>query len=146
MSDKDVDSIPLDTIDFERWGRLIKTWATGTSYFEDINPQLSIDRLPIPLTREQFDRQCRLAQTGVVVPESIRGLTIIQHSWDQLLIRLPPKERIEEFERIMNSEGTGPYNFFPAFYERFRQRDLSVDEKLTVQACRIGDYTISICG
>jgi hypothetical protein len=147
MSDKVViESIDINLVDFERWGRLIKTWATGKSYFEDIEPKLTIDQLPVPRTREEFEHQCRLAQTGLHVPSSMRGFTIIQHTWDQLFVSLPPKERIEEFERRMRGEGPSEYRFFPSFYGKFLGSVLEADEKLNVQACRIGDYSISFCG
>src|SRR5688572_11393105 len=104
MTDVPQGSFDISLIDFERWGRLIKTWATGKSYFEDIEPRLTIDQLPVPRTREEFERQCRLAQTGLQVPSSMKGFTIIQHSWDQLFISLPPKQRIEAFELAMRDE------------------------------------------
>jgi hypothetical protein len=149
MADEVVESIDTSLVDFERWGRLIMTWSTGRSYLEKLDPKLTVDQLPVPRTREEFEKQCERAGTGLEVPSSMKGLTIIRHSWDQLFISLPPKERIEEFERLIDGQGQNPspYPFFPAFYRRYVGVPLDgSEEKKKVQAMRIGDYSISFCG
>jgi hypothetical protein len=136
-----MDPITIDS--YLRWGKLIKTWATGRSYFENENPSISIDRLPVPRSLEELKVQCSLVRAGVAIPPGIVGLAVVQYSADTLVIRLPPKERVEAMERSLAASGRYP---FPGYYTDFMGRDLTAVEKLDAHACRIGDYTISYCG
>jgi hypothetical protein len=134
---------PITVDSYLRWGKLIKTWATGRSYFEDDTPPITIDRLPVPRSLAELKAQCALVRAGVVIPPAIVGLAVVQYSADTLVIRLPPKDRIEAMEQALAGSGKYP---FPAFYADFMRRDLAPAEKLDAHACRIGDYTISFCG
>jgi hypothetical protein len=135
---------PITVNSYLRWGKLIKTWATGRSYFEDDTPPISIDRLPVPRSLDELKAQCQLVRAGVVIPPGIVGLAVVQYSADTLVIRLPPKERIEAMEQALGG-GSGKYPF-PSLYADFMGRDLTPAEKFDAHACRIGDYTISLCG
>jgi hypothetical protein len=135
---------PITVENYMRWGKLIKTWATGRSYFVDDSPSITIDQLPIPRTIEELKAQIALVGAGVVVPPDVTGLAVIQYSPDTLVIRLPPKERVEAKEAELGSEA-GVYPF-PDFYRPSIGQTLSVEQKLNLHACRIGDYTISLCG
>lgn len=136
---------PISTTNHEQWGKLIKTWATGQSFFMDDAPPIPIEQLPIPRTLKEFEDQCALVGAGVTVPAGIVGLTVIQHSADTLFIRLPPKSLVLRKHAELGTSGQGKYPF-PSFYARFVGIDLDAQQRLTVHASRIGDYTISVCG
>ena len=128
------------------WGKLVKTWATGVSYFDRNVPPITIHQLPIPHSIEELKAQMRLVGAGPLVPpDNVVGLAIVQYTADTMVVRLPPKARIEERETILRQPGSSPYDF-PSFYSQFGNRPLTVDERLDVHACRIGDYTMSMCG
>jgi hypothetical protein len=122
----------------ERWGNLVKTWATGKSYFADI----AIEDLPIPRSIEEVRRQLRrVGAADLVIPASITGLTIIQHSTSTMTIKLPPKEFIEAKEAQLSSD-PGSYPL-PAFYQDILAGKF---EPLQAHAWRTGEYTIQMCG
>jgi hypothetical protein len=130
--------------DYERWGKLIKTWATGQSYFKDDPRPIPIEDLPVPRNLAEFVDQCNKVGVGLTIPDGVKGLTVIQHTADTLFIRLPPKNLLLTKEAAL-SQATGTYPF-PAFYERNFGVPLTPEAKLVVHAQRVGDYTISVCG
>jgi hypothetical protein len=126
------------------WGKLIKTWATGKSYFENDSPPIAVDKLPIPHSIEELRAQMVLVGAGALLPpDNVVGLAIVQYTPDTMVVRLPPKARIEAMEKTL--EQPGAYDF-PTFYADFINRPLERDERFAVHACRIGDYTMSMCG
>jgi|SRR5215510_12198724 len=125
---------------YVRWGKLIKTWATGTSsYFKEDSPPITIDQLPIPRSVDELKQQAALVGAGLAIPINMVGLAVIQYSADTVVIRLPPAERIKA------KEAEGSY-WLPDFYRQIIGTELSIAQKLDVHAARIGDYTISMCG
>jgi hypothetical protein len=152
------DQIPIpdySLVDFERWGRLIMTWATGESYFLEphappgFRPKLSADDLPRPQPgdRAEFERQCKLAQTGFIIPAGRNGFQLNPAPlWDQFYVDLPPKSRITQFQDLLKAEDPSLYRFVPSFYSRYVGKILQPNEKCAFQACRIGDYSINFCG
>jgi hypothetical protein len=126
------------------WGKLVKTWATGKSYFEDDSPPIGLDKLPIPHSIEELRAQMVLVGAEALLPPPhVVGLAIVQYTPDTMVVRLPPKARIEAKEKTL--EQPGAYDF-PSFYADFINRPLERDERFAVHACRIGDYTMSMCG
>ena len=130
---------------FLNWGKLVKTWATGKSYFENDFPPITIDKLPIPRTLDELKAQTLLVGAGVTIPANVVGLAIVQYTPDTMVIRLPPKARIEATEKNLSEPGLIEYDL-PDFYADFINRPLDVKERLEMHACRIGDYTMSMCG
>lgn len=128
-----------------QWGKLVKTWATGKSYFLNDNPPIPVERLPIPRSLEELKTQASLvrADLKIVPPDGVNGLTVVQYSADTLVIRLPPKERIEAMEEELRGSERYPFRDYIA---NFLGRDLTPAERLDAHACRVGDYTISFCG
>jgi hypothetical protein len=122
----------------ERWGKLVKTWATGESYFADV----AVEKLPIPRSIDELKRQLRLVGAAdLVIPASITGLTIIQHSTSTMVVKLPPKELIKAKEaQLSNDPGSYP---LPAFYQDILAGKF---EALQAHAWRTGEYTIQMCG
>ncbi|MFZ0853219.1 MAG: hypothetical protein WAO08_28980 [Hyphomicrobiaceae bacterium] len=135
----------IDVESFLNWGKLVKTWATGKSYFQNDSPPITIDKLPIPRTLDELKAQTLLVGAGVTIPANVVGLAIVQYTPYTLVIRLPPKARIEAMEKSLSEPGTTPYDL-PDFYADFINRPLDVKERLEMHACRIGDYTMSMCG
>lgn len=129
----------VEITNFERWGKLVKTWSTGTNHLGDGNDY------PVPISLDQLKEQLARAQVGATIPDRIKAVQFVQANGETLLIRLPPKEGVEDSERQL--QGGGSY-VLPPFYKRvFGGADPNVAEgdKLKFHAERIGDYTISNC-
>jgi len=130
----------LQVSNHERWGKLVKTWATGTNYLEDDNTY------PIPETVDEFKEQLAKAQVFATVPVRFKHIKFVSQEQDTITVKLPPKVMIEDSEALLNQAGsTYP---LPPFYKRlFNGIDPVIPEqdKFKVHAERIGDYTLSLC-
>ncbi|MGL6060179.1 MAG: hypothetical protein ACRC1G_05745 [Bradyrhizobium sp.] len=130
----------LQVSNHERWGNLVKTWATGVNYLGDENSY------PVPKTMAEFKEQLSKAQVFATVPERFTKIEFVSSEQDTILVRLPPKAMIDDSESMLNKPGaTYP---LPPFYKRlFNGMDpvIPESEKFKVHAERIGDYTISYC-
>jgi hypothetical protein len=130
----------LQVTNHERWGNLVKTWATGVNYLGDENTY------PVPTSMEEFKEQLAKAQVFATVPERFKNIKFVSSEQDTIVVKLPPKAMIEDSESLLNQPGsTYP---LPPFYKRlFNGLDpvIPEEEKFRVHAERIGDYTISIC-
>ena len=114
----------------ERWGKLVKTWATGTNYLDDDNAY------PIPETVDEFKEQLAKAQVFATVPERFKHIKFVEQEQDTITVKLPPKVMIEDSEALLNQPGaTYP---LPPFYKRlFNGIDPVIPESRQVQgACR----------
>ncbi len=116
----------LQVTNHERWGKLVKTWATGNNYLDD-------------------DKRAK-AQVFATVPDRFTQIKFVSSDQETILVRLPPKVMIADSEALLNEPGaTYP---LPPFYKRlFNGIDpvIPEEEKFRVHAERIGDYTISVC-
>ena len=130
----------LQVTNHERWGNLVKTWATGVNYLGDENSY------PVPKTMDEFKEQLAKAQVFATVPERFKNIKFVSSDQDTIVVKLPPKAMIEDSESLLNQPGaTYP---LPPFYKRlFNGLDpvIPEEERLRVHAARIGDYTISLC-
>lgn len=125
----------LKIADMEKWGNLVKSWATGAK--------------PKPATLQEFKDQCAAAGVGATVPSYVTEFELVQTpALNKLLLRLPPKELVEDSEKLLKD---APYAL-PDFYDDLFGADngpthMPNDEagKLRVHAQRIGDYTMSNC-
>jgi hypothetical protein len=124
---------------FEKWGKLIKTWATGTDYLHDGN------FYPVPKTRTEFREQMNDSGAGDI-PDEILSIQFMQMNKETLLVVLPRREDIENVEQEI---ARGPY-MLPAFYVEACRTPLNVTDtleaKMKFSAERLGEYTISCCG
>src|SRR6202163_2656833 len=94
----------------ERWGQLVKTWATGKNYLEDEN------EYPIPQSVDEFKEQLAKAQVFMTVPERFKHIKFVSQEQDTIVVRLPPKVMIADSEALLNEPGaTYP---LPPFYKR----------------------------
>jgi len=123
-----------------KWGKLVKTWATGKNYLGDGKTY------PRPTTLDEFKQQCVDAQLGITIPAQITSIVIAQASKEVMFIKLPPKEMIEDSETMLAGAGSYP---LPSFYKDVFGTDPvignTLDEKLRFHALRVGDYTIGLC-
>ena len=124
----------------ERWGKLVKTWATGRNYLEDGNSY------PKPANLEEFKEQLARAQVGATIPAHIKSFAFAEAELDTLLVRLPRKEMIEDSEARLTEPGA-TYPLAP-FYKRVfggKDPDIAKSDILKFHAERMGEYTINNC-
>ena len=73
------------TANYLNWGKLIKTWATGKSYFESDTPSIGIEQLPIPHSIEELRAQMVLVGAEALLPPpNVVGLAIVQYTPDTM--------------------------------------------------------------
>ena len=127
----------------EKWGRLVKSWATGKN---QIDPDQ--DPIPVPVTLDELRDTCALYDIVLTIPARVTNEMIDWHvaTVDSLSIRLPPKQLVEEFEEALRD---GDEYFLQEFYSiAFSGAPLSLptpDDRSTFQANRIGDYSVGMC-
>ena len=140
---------------WELWGRLIKTWATGKNCFEG-TPH---EQEPVPARPQnlsELDQQCRKFGVGIHIPERVKGVQFIQANQETLLVRLPDAEMVRDSEDAIKADPNSypiPTFYGPTFMagtngEPFYSEGLKInaDNCMVFHACRIGDYTIAQCG
>jgi hypothetical protein len=136
-----IDPVVIRDEDIEKWGLLIKTWATG------VNKLGNGGAYPIPQSVQELkDQMTAAGMTGFVIPPRIGAVQFSQYNLQVLYIRLPPKAAIEENEQKLN--GGAPYvlrSFYKRIYDQGGPGNIPQNEKLKVHAERIGDYTMSAC-
>lgn len=120
-----------------QWGKLIKSWATGRSYFGAGTPVP-----PMPRTIEELKAQCAAANINIEIPPHVTGLAILQYSPETLSIRLPPKALVDESEALLKTQDYG----LPQFYQDFfKHKPKTEQERLDFHACRLGEYSVNSC-
>lgn len=124
------------------WGKLVKSWATGTNYIKSDRPAP-----PIPRTLDELKAQATDIGLQITFPDGMVGLAIVQYSGQTAVIKLPPKSMVEETEAEFEAaDASYP---MPRFYEDFFHNPLpkmSKAELFDLHAARIGDYSIRNCG
>jgi hypothetical protein len=112
------------------WGTLVKSWAKGLK--------------PIPTSLTDLVNQCTAANVGLTMPPYVTKLVVVQEPKTTFVLRLAPKEMIEEAENFLNAGGD---YLIPTFYNRRYGTPLQIAqaEKLNFHAERSGDYTIGLC-
>jgi hypothetical protein len=137
-----IDPLVIRDEDIEKWGLLVKSWATGVNKLEDGGAY------PIPQSLQELkDQMTAAGMTGFVIPPRIKAVQFSQYNLEVLYIRLPPKVLIEENEQKLRDGA--PY-VLRSFYKRIYvdqggPANIPQNEKLKVHAERIGDYTMSAC-
>ena len=125
------------------WGTLVKSWATGRSYFGEGQPGP-----PIPKTLQDLKDRCADVGITVSIPAIHKGLVVIESSEEVFMIKLPSKTLVEATEHELAVEGYPVPNLYNDFYARFGVPLIIPDlpSKLDFHAARIGDYSIRMCG
>jgi hypothetical protein len=122
-----------------KWGKLVKSWATGGNYLDRPVP-------PIPTTITDLKRACEQIGLEIEIPEAVTSLVVVQQSENTKVLVLPPKALVEAMETEL-AQPNASYPI-PLFYNKFYGTTLNVpaDKVLEFHADRIGDYTIGQCG
>ena len=123
-----------------KWGKLIKSFATGRNYLVEGGAPL-----PIPRTLEELKQLCQDVGLVIKMPDYHKGLVVIQSSEEVFSIRLPPKTMVDEMEAFLKQGGN--YTV-PHFYDAFYAKQLvlaDAEKKLDFHAARIGDYSVRMC-
>jgi hypothetical protein len=124
------------------WGKLVRSWATGVNHVVPGQPAPQP-----PETLDQLKEQCRKAGIGITIPSFITGLQLVRMPKDMLMLRLPAKELVEGIEADLKQPGAK--YVIPQYYDDAYGMSLNVpnpDERVKLQTCRIGEYSISYCG
>lgn len=131
----------MDVLDYVKWGNLIKKWCNDptTAPWKDT-------LTPSPYGEGDMQKlkdQCLAAGVGLVVPDDIKKVMIVVQADDTFILRLPPRERIQESEAALRQGGLYP---IPRFYDDAYGLVLKVpaDQMLDFHAERIGDYVIRL--
>jgi len=158
--------ITIGRDDYAKWGKLVKTWATGRNYVDhamsEENPvptqKEMPPKFPRPTSFEDFVNQCRLAGVGLVFDDGSNtpvqpgdgvGLIVAQGDCDVFVLRLPPLEILLEYEARFIA---GPYplpKFYLDLYDGTPPANDALDtkvEKMMFHAQRVGEYTLNTCG
>jgi hypothetical protein len=113
------------------WGKLVKQWIKG-----------EVER---PRTIDDLVAQCVDKGITPIVPSYIKGLVFVQNDKHVLTIRLPPKEIVDAGEQDFRENPNANYPL-PRFYnDFFRDPPPRGEEKLNLQAARIGEYVVNSC-
>lgn len=124
-----------------KWGKLIKSFATGRNYL------VAGERpIPVPRTLDELKQLCTDVGLVITMPDYHKGLVVIQMSEEIFSIRLPPKTMVDEMETFLQ-EADSSYTV-PDFYDDFYEKTLvlqSTEKKLDFHAARIGDYSVRMC-
>jgi hypothetical protein len=123
------------------WGKLVRSWATGVNHVVPGQPAPKA-----PETLDELKAQCRDAGIGISIPGFITGLEVVRMPKDKLMLRLPSKELVEKVEGDLKASGA-KYPI-PQYYDDAYGIALNVPspgERVKLQTCRIGDYSISMC-
>jgi hypothetical protein len=144
--------------EYDRWGALIKTWATGKDYITPAiagqyptHGQLQDAKAPfnaLPNSVESF--KAVLAKAGITIdnPDRLSTISFIKLESDgSLVVRLPTVEMIKGAEAALLANP--PYGL-PGFYSAMFKDNPAEKPKdpqgmMMDHASRIGDYTLSVC-
>jgi hypothetical protein len=124
----------------ERFGKLVKTWATGRNYLNDGH------NYELPKTMDEFKQQNSEAQTGAHIPDWATKVKFVSCEEDTILIRIPPERIIREAEERLTAPG-GSYPLPDIYKQIFGGSDpvIAKEKILDFHAGRIGDYTSAFC-
>jgi hypothetical protein len=147
----------FEITDFEKWGKLVRSWATGKNRLEDGKPD---NAYPIPTGLVQFTQQCVAAGVGATIPGYVTDVQFVQAgrpgpqtinapTIGTMVFRLPPKELVEDSENQLLG-GSASYTI-PKFYNRIFGKPggptapTTASEIMKLHAERIGEYTMNVC-
>lgn len=132
----------LIVVNEDLWGEIVKAWAKGEETLHSVDRPVP----PIPTTPEELRQLWADFKIGPVPDGRITRVEHVQPDENTLLIRIPAKKLVEEFENELLAPG-GVYGI-PEFYNEFWHSVLAVpdtDQRIRLQKLRIGDYSIGMC-
>ncbi|HET6185119.1 MAG TPA: hypothetical protein VFA03_16200 [Acetobacteraceae bacterium] len=130
--------------DWDRWGRLVMTWATGVNHLADGQTYRP------PHSLSDLRRQAELAGCQLTIPAKIKKLHVIQENDDTLVLTLPPKSMVDAYTTYLTELGSqagGAVYPLPPFYGNSwgASYKMTTAQLLAMQAARVGEYTINNC-
>ncbi|WP_043337228.1 hypothetical protein [Belnapia moabensis] len=132
--------VDMTPINYENWGKLIKSWATGDDYVRNGH------QYPVPKTLDEVKRQLAAANTGLTLPARIQKLQVVVGRSDTLLLRLPPPDLVKASEKRLATEDYALPAFYNEHYDGASPTPLPDKEaRMKFHAQRIGDYSIANC-
>lgn len=132
--------VNMAPMNYENWGKLMKTWSTGENYLGDGRDY------PRPKTLEQVKEQLAQAQTGLVLPDRVIHLEVVIGRSDTLLLRIPPADLVRATEERLKSQDYPVPSFYGDVYGGQAPTPLpDLPARLRFHAQRIGDYSIAHC-
>ncbi|MBL6078612.1 hypothetical protein JMJ56_11390 [Belnapia sp. T18] len=131
--------VNMTPINYENWGKLIKTWATGNDYVGNGH------EYPVPETLDEVKRQLAAANTGLTLPARIQKLQVVVGRSDTLLLRLPPPDLVEASEKRLAKKDYALPGFYNDHFGCVAPALPDKDARMKFHAQRIGDYSIANC-
>jgi hypothetical protein len=121
------------TQNWELWGKLVEGWIRGI--------------VPLPKDVNSLVSQGKERNISNFSVPGAQDRNVVFSWYNEKVVSfwLPTEEMLTDGrERIK----PGPYPL-PAFYDEFyegKRRDLTAEKDTFLAACRVGEYTINICG
>ena len=135
-----IEPVNMVPVNYENWGRLMKTWATGEDYVKNGH------EFPVPQTLDEVRWQLAAAQTGLELPARIQCLQVVVGRSDTLLLRLPPPDLVKGSEARLAAEDYALPAFYNEHYDGQAPTPLADKAaRMRFHAQRIGDYSIANC-
>jgi hypothetical protein len=138
----------------EAWGKLVMSWTTQKDFVNGNGtaayPQPAGTATNVPatlLTLDQFEQAVSGSGARVVMPPGVTEVVFVQDSATRRYIRLPDAAMVLAARAQL--QGTATYEL-PLFYTQpplncADPSTFTVDQRLTLQAERVGDYSIGSC-
>lgn len=139
-----------DIIRYEAIGNLVKSWVLGEDRLEIpgktwTKPQSTTDKAEIDALRQQF----KDAGTNFQIPDTVTEVKVAQQSSTCFVLKLPDPNAIRAQEARFGHPVPVPdpasYPMPPFYLPAVTSPPTSIEEKLSLDAKRIGDYTITNC-
>jgi hypothetical protein len=124
--------------EWEVWGKLVKSWATGDNRVNPNEPPI-----PVPRTvQEMKDQMFAAGMKDFHIPARIKQVQFVPYAYDVLVIKLAPKQMIVDGENYVTTAIKYP---LPDFYDDHYQKPLPPTDNRRLHDQRVGDYTIRAC-
>jgi hypothetical protein len=142
---------PANDAQWQLWGKLVKTWATGENRLGDGNNVG--ETYYWPTSREDLEDQ--MVTAGIcakgdgTVPDAILAVTVNQMTNLHLVINLPSKNDVLKAEKDLPKAGSGNVYTVPDFYETACGNIIQCQggqPTTDLNDARVGEYVISFCG
>ena len=123
-------------------GKPVDIHSTGVG---SINHQLPF---AVAMTKQEFE--ARVTKAGVSItdfPPKVEKVIVVQGSPDTMVLRLPPKDILQDTEDDMLNNVK--FNMLPFYWALFGKGPRMPTEQadiMELQANRIGEYTMNNCG
>lgn len=136
--------VPAQVIgSYKDWGELVLSWATGVK--TPPGDPFNDDSVRRVVFADGAPRQIGAAGAGVILPPSVKEVVFVQDTETRFYIRIPGKVMVQQAQRDI---GAGSDYLLPQFYTDAPLNcatPQNAEQKLRLQAERVGDYSIGVC-